>query len=156
MNKKKVETFIYQDFGFPVKLINVPMKKVFGEWFLDINLGKLQKNILIELARKSTTLTGVEIRFIRKYFEMTTTEFGHICGASHAAVLKWEKDESLMNPATEVFIRLYVLDRLLAKDIEFRNFFHTFNIGIITKTRRDKIKAIPLEIYANEELVAFS
>jgi DNA-binding transcriptional regulator YiaG len=66
------------------------MKKVFGEWFLDINLSKLQ-NILRLLVHKTISLTGEEIRFIRKYFEKTTTEFGLIFGATYAAVLKWEK-----------------------------------------------------------------
>ena len=32
MKKRKKKTFIYEGLGFPIKLINVPMKKVFGEW----------------------------------------------------------------------------------------------------------------------------
>ncbi len=158
MNKKKIETFIYQDFGFPIKLINVPMKKIFGEWFLDINLSQLQKNILNLLIHKQARLTGAEIRFIRKYFEMTTTQFGLCFGATHAAVLKWEKEESLMNPTTELCIRLYVFDRLLIKDKEFRKFYHTVYEEIVSphKARRDKIKHIPIEIDANNELFAIS
>ena len=156
MSEKKIETFIYQDLGFPIKLINVPMKKIFGEWFLDINLSKLQKSILNELVRKITPLMGAEIRFIRKHFEMTTTEFGHLFGSTHPAVLKWEKDESRMNPATEVCMRLYVIDRLLTKDREFRKFYHNINIDSLSKHRRDKIEELPIEIDADEKLFAFS
>lgn len=156
MNEKKVETFIYQDLGFPIKLINAPMKKIFGQWFLDINLGKLQKSILNELTYKPHPLTGSEIRFIRKYFEMTTTEFGQIFGATHAAVLKWEKGESRMNIATEVYIRLYVCDRLQKKDKEFRKFYHTININNLTKHRNDDAEKNPLEIDANEKMLAYS
>jgi len=157
MSIKKTETFIYQDLGFPIKLINVPMKKIFGEWFLDINLGKLQKSILNELVHKSTPLTGAEVRFIRKYFGMTTTEFGHIFGTSHPAVIKWENNESRMNPSTEIFMRLYVFDRLLTKDKEFRKFFHTVSIDSLTKYRRVKNEAnMPIEIEVNEELFALS
>jgi DNA-binding transcriptional regulator YiaG len=156
MSEKKIETFIYRDLGFPIKLVNVPMKKIFGEWFLDINLGKLQKSILNELVNKPIPLTGAEIRFIRKYFEMTTTEFGHLLGTTHAAVLKWEKGESRMNPATEFYMRLYVLDRLRTKDREFRKFYHQITLDNFSKHRKGKDKIIPLEIDANEELLAFS
>ncbi|MFI5343687.1 MAG: hypothetical protein ACHQUC_05640 [Chlamydiales bacterium] len=150
MSERKVETFIYHDLGFPIKLINAPMKRILGEWFLDINLAKLQKSVLNELAHKSTALTGEEIRFIRKYFEMTTIEFGQVFGATHSAVLKWEKDESLMNPATELCMRLYILDRLQTKDKEFRKFYHKTSIGSLSKHRRIKTKRHPLEMNVDE------
>lgn len=155
MSERKVETFIYHDLGFPIKLINAPMKKVLGEWFLDINLAKLQKKVLSELACKPTSLTGEEIRFIRKYFEMTTTAFGQIFGATHSAVLKWEKDESCMNSTTELCIRLYILDRLKTKDKEFRKFYHK-SIGNFSKYRKVKTKMHPLEMDANQELFALA
>ena len=153
MKEKKVETFIYKDLGFPIRLINVPMKKIFGEWFLDINLSKLQIHILNMLIHKPIPLTGAEIRFIRKYFEMTTSVFGNTFGATHVAVLKWEKDEARMNPATEVCIRLFVLDRLRAKDKEFRNFYHEIRIENLNKYRKDKVKEKLFEIDANDDLL---
>ncbi len=143
MSENKIETFIYQDLGFPIKLINAPMKKVYDQWFLDINLSKFQKNVLYGLVNKPSPLTGSEIRFIRKYFEMTTTDFGHIFGATHPAVLKWEKNESSMNPATEVCMRLYVLDRLQIKDKEFRRLYHKISIDSLVRHRRDRFKTTP-------------
>jgi len=156
MTERKTQTYIYQDLGFPIKLTKAPMRKIFGEWFLDINLSKFQKIVLNVLARKTTPLTGGEIRFIRKYFEMTTTEFGNIFGATHPAVLKWEKDESRMNPATELYMRLFVIDRLRTKDREFRKFFHDINIDSLSKHRKDKIEEFPIEIDSYDEAVAFS
>lgn len=148
MDEKIVETYVYQDLGFPVRLVNVPMKKVFGEWFLNINLSTLQKCVLHELVHKATPLTGAEIRFIRKYFEMTTSEFGSVFGATHAAVLKWEKEESRMNTATEFCVRLYVSDRLLTKDKEFRRLYHEISVNTLAKQRKEKTKIIPFIIDA--------
>lgn len=156
MSEIKTETFIYQDLGFPVKLINAPMKKIYGQWFLDINLSRLQKNILDLLVHKPAPLTGSEIRFIRKYFEMTTTDFGHFCGATHAAVLKWEKGYSKMNPATEVYIRLYVFDRLRKKDKEFRKFYHEINIDSFSKKKKKEIEIVSLVVDACEDVLAYS
>jgi DNA-binding transcriptional regulator YiaG len=154
MSEKKVETFIYEDLGFPIKLINAPMKKIYGQWFLDINLSKFQKSVLLGLVNKPFPLVGEEIRFIRKYFEMTTTDFGHVFGTTHPAVLKWEKKESRMNPATEVYMRLYVLDRLQIKDKEFRRLYHKISIDSLIKHRKAKVKTIPFEIDALEESFA--
>lgn len=152
MDQKIVETFVYHDLGFPIKLVNVPMKKVFGEWFLNINLSKLQKSVLHELVHKAMPLTGAEIRFIRKYFEMTTTEFGDVFGATHAAVLKWEKEESRMNTATEFCVRLYVSDRLFTKDKEFRRLYHEISVNTLAKQRKEKAKIIPFIIDATADL----
>ena len=43
MKDKKTSTFIYEGLGIPVKLINVPMKKMLGEWFIDVNMETLQR-----------------------------------------------------------------------------------------------------------------
>lgn len=148
---KKIETIVYEDFGFPIKLINVPMKKIYGEWFLDINLSKLQKYLIQQLINKPI-LTGAEIRFIRKYFEMTTIEFGKLFGTTHAAVVKWENNETRMNPASEIYLRLFMLDQLHTKDKEFREFYHNFRIhDIILYRKKVTIKENPIEIDMNEE-----
>lgn len=118
--RTKKDTFIYEGLGFPIQLINVPMKKVFGEWAIDINFNTLQLVVLNMLARKPTSLTGSELRFIIDYLEMSTREFAKLFCVTHAAVLKWEKEESKMNPSTEVYLRLYLLDYLKVTDKEFR------------------------------------
>ena len=120
MKEKKLDTFIYKGLGFPIRLINVPMKKIFGEWAIDINFNALQIVVLNILARKPTVLTGKELRFIIDYLEMSSRDFAKLFGVSHAAVLKWEKEEARMNPSTEVYLRLYLLDHLKVTDKEFR------------------------------------
>lgn len=144
MKERKTETFIYEGFGFPIKLIKCPMKKIFGEWVLDINLSKLQIDMLKELIYKPVPLTGSELRFIRKFLELSTTDFGKLVGVSHPAVLKWEKEQVNMNPATEIYIRLYVLQKLQVKDKEFRNLYEQISIESLLKHRNDK--KIPISI----------
>src|SRR5262245_12381609 len=119
MKETKKDTFVWEGLGFPVRLINVPMKKIFGEWVLDINLEHFQKVVLHMLACKTVPLSGAELRFIIDYLRMSTREFAHLFGVTHAAVLKWENEKSRMNPSTEVCLRLYILNHLKVADKEF-------------------------------------
>lgn len=146
----KVETFIYEDLGFPIRLVNVPMKKIFGEWVLDINLAKLQRCVLYELIYKNQPLTGSQLRFIRKYFEITTTEFGKSFGVTHAAVLKWESEQSRIPPTTELCIRLFILDRLHGKNEEFGRLYHKVTIENLSKFRKTNLINKPLEFSSDE------
>lgn len=148
MNKlRKRETFVYEGLGFPIRLINVPLRKVFGEWAIDINFNNLQKAVLYLLATKQACLTGRELRFIIDYFEMSYRDFAKAFGVSHAAVMKWEKEESKMNPSTEAFLRLYILDHLKVSDHEFRSQFAKINPKYLANSKEEKI---PLEIDAEK------
>ena len=80
MKDRKTDTFVYKGLGIPVKLVNVPMKKVFGEWYMDINFNKLQLAVLHCLLYKPAPLSGDELRYIRKFLELSMTDFGKIFG----------------------------------------------------------------------------
>lgn len=147
MTERKTETFVYEDLGFPILLVNVPMKKVFGEWCLDINFAQLQKKALLLLAKQIDPLCGREIRFIRHYLNMSTHKFGEMLGVSHVAVLNWESDEKKMNPSTEICLRLRVLNLLKVSDKEFRKIYSTFDPKNISKHREE---IAPLEIDADK------
>jgi len=148
MKEKIVNKYTYDGLGFPIVLVNAPMKQVFGEWTLNIDLNHLQQSALRALVHKPVPLNGKELRFIRKYLEMTVSTFGKLLGVSHAAVLKWENDQANINPATETYIRLYVMDRLHAKDKEFRRFYHEISIENLVRQRKDRSTSCPLEIDA--------
>jgi DNA-binding transcriptional regulator YiaG len=149
MKTRKKKTFIYEGLGFPIKLINVPMKKEFGDWYIDINMNKLMLVVLEGLAHKPTALTGDELKFIRSYLEMTSTEFGKAFGVSHVAVLKWENGENRISPALELCVRLHILDHLQAKDAEFRALYRELNLGRLSK--KEKAKIHPLAVDATTE-----
>lgn len=148
-NSSNRKSFIYEGLGFPIRLINVPTRDVFGEIILDINLGKFQRNVLHSLVFKESNLTGAEVRFIRKYFEMTTTVFGKAFGVTHAAVLKWESEQGRIPPTTELCIRLFVLDRLQAKNEEFGKLYHRISLEKLSICHKTGISH-PIEYDAKE------
>ena len=137
MKNTKKETLIWEGLGFPIRLINVPMKKVFGEWVIDINFNIFQIAVLNSLARKPTPLSGGELRFIIDYLEMSIRDFAKLFGVTHAAVLKWEKEESRMNPSTEVCLRLYILNHLKVTDKEFRKLYLKINPENLANAEND-------------------
>ncbi len=66
------------------------MKKISGEWVIDLDMELLQRVVLEAIIHKTSLLSGTEIRYIRKYMYLSLEEFGKIFGVSHAAVSKWE------------------------------------------------------------------
>jgi DNA-binding transcriptional regulator YiaG len=146
MAKSKIENQLYEGFGFPVMLLNVPLRQILNEWVLDIDLNRLQEALLRALVSKPVPLTGAELRFIRKFLELTTSDFGKHLGVTHTAVLKWESDKAAINPTTEKCLRLNILDRLHAKDQEFRKAYLNINIAMLAKHRKEKSGPVILEM----------
>ena len=121
MNHKIKRVHIDRGFWFPVKLVNVPMVKVRGEWTPAINYNLLAEVVLKELCEKDSNLTGEEVRFIRQHFEMTLQQFAKRFGVTHPAVMKWERMKNKPTGAswsTEKDIRLFVLNKLTSKPSE--------------------------------------
>lgn len=154
MNETKIETFIYNDLGFPIELIDTPMKKIMGEWVLDINLNILQKEVLKMLIHKPTPLQAGELRFIRKYFEMTTTSFGGVFGVSHAAVIKWEGGQ-LPAPPMDVYIRMYAMNRLHAKNEDFGKLFHEVNMADLAQAKKERRTDKPISLNVKHRRFAY-
>lgn len=148
MKNEKKSTFVYRDLGIPVKLINAPMKRMGGEWVLDLDMELLQRIVLEAIVHKPSLLSGLEIRYIRKYMYLSMEEFGKEFGVSHAAVSKWENSKNGISPALDVCIRLYIMEYLKAKDIEFRKLYRDINLSKLSKAK--KVKLLPLAIIADD------
>lgn len=126
METKIKKEFIDTGFGFPIRLVNVPMVKVRGEWTPKVNYNELALEVLRALAHKVSRLTGNEIKFIRTHFEMTLQEFAKRFCVTHVGVMKWEKAlnrPTAMSWSAEKDIRLFVLTRLAAKAQEFASLY---------------------------------
>src|SRR5262249_123708 len=95
--KTKKETFVFNGLGFPIELVNWPMKKVIGEWVIDINLNALQVFVFKGLIHKSHPLTGGELRFMRKFMHLTTETLGTELDVTPTTVVKWENEQSKMS-----------------------------------------------------------
>jgi len=114
---KEKRTITYEGLGFPITLVDVPIKIIGGEEVLDINLYKLQTLVLRSLIYKPTPLTGKQLRFIRKFLEISTVDFAKKFGVTHPTILQWEKEQSKINPTAEFCIRLYALQHIQDGDL---------------------------------------
>lgn len=116
---KTQKTYIDYGFGFPVKIPNAPLRKIQGEWALNLDFEKYERAVLFALAMKPVKLSGNEIKFIRHFLEMDLKSFGKRFGdVAHPAVIKWEKfgdNPTKMNWATEKDIRLEIVDKIKPK-----------------------------------------
>lgn len=139
MKEQKHETFVYEGLGFPVKLIDCPMKKMMGEWVLDINLAALQRFVFQGLIHKSRPLTGKELRFMRKFLDMSTTELGEKLGVSHATIVKWEKEQTHISPAQEPYIRLFFCERF--RDSELLRIYRDIRPETLARAEQGKSSA---------------
>jgi DNA-binding transcriptional regulator YiaG len=112
LERKRQSSFVFEGFGFPVVLLNVPMVRSLGVWTPDIDYRKLTRIVLRQLALHPARLTGHEIRFIRHSMDMTLEEFAHRFGVTHPAVVQWEQcgaKPTRMAWALEKDIRLQII-----------------------------------------------
>ncbi len=145
--ERKKETFMFNGLGFPIRLIDCPMKKVIGEWVIDINLNALQLSVFKGLIHKSSPLTGKEMRFMRKFMDLTTEDLGKMVGVTHAAVVKWEKEQSKMSLVQEIYIRMRFSSMLV--DREINAIFKDITPETLTEAKESNK---PLSIKASELL----
>lgn len=137
MSKKRLTKYLYTALGFPIVLLNVPVRTVFGETVLDINLARLQERVFYVLLHKPSSLSGDELKYIRKYLKMTKTDFGKMVGVSYAAVINWENGRTPIAYAIDKLLRLTILDSQSVKDKEFRKLFHELTVTLFNKGSSD-------------------
>jgi DNA-binding transcriptional regulator YiaG len=146
-SKRKVKTLVYEGLGFPITLFNTPMRKIFGEWVIDIDMTQLQLVVLRALVFKSGRLTKDELQFIRKFLSLTTAQFGRIFGVTHAAVIQWENGKRQLTPSTEFCIRLHVLGHLRAKATEFRDLYNAVPLEVLAKEKLKTTIHLEIDVY---------
>ena len=152
MKKHKIEKeFEYLGLGFPITLKNIPMIEIRGVWTPDIDLNILQKVVVLDLAHRSSELTGNQIRFIRQWLGFTQTEFGKLLGVTHPAVVKWEKSGdkfAKVSLPTQRDLRLLILDQLLMKDEDFRQAFRVIHNLKFTQSNQSLVFDAPIDLVA--------
>jgi len=125
------------------------MKMMFGDWVIDIDMTELQLVVLRILVYKLTRLTKDELKFIRHFLVMTTTEFGKVFGVRHSAVVQWENGKRNLSPSIEICIRLYVMNHLHVKDKEFRNLYNKITIEQLSKENIKQSSSIEIDVSEN-------
>ena len=80
-------------------------KTPYGEGLTIKNLDQLHKAIGYYLAQRKKTLSGKELRFLRKQMNLTQSELGSLTGLSSQQVARWEKGESEISGPADVLVR---------------------------------------------------
>jgi hypothetical protein len=76
---------------------------------------------------------------------MTLEMFGKHFGVTHVAVLHWEKAKNKsakIQPAAELYVRLFILEKLKMNNEVFRETFREFDIQKISKEQKTTPKPL--------------
>ena len=110
----------FMELGFPIVLVDPPMKDVCGERVPDVNMRDLQAAVFQLLIIKSARLTGAEVRFVRKYLRLRQVDLAGVLNmANHSVVSQWESredDPAGMDYNTEVLLRGWMAVRAGQKE----------------------------------------
>lgn len=130
----RIRKYIFNGFGFPIELKNVPAKEIRGSIEPILNYRNLALKVISEICsdENDSPLTGNQVRFLRSHLNMTTREFGEFTDSTNAAVTKWEKcgdEATMMSTSTEKILRLKVLESVGVKPAEFFQVFKKMQIN---------------------------
>jgi DNA-binding XRE family transcriptional regulator len=107
---------IYEGLGFPIELVNAPIRNVLGEPVLDVDLKWLQATVFRLLLDVRERFTGAQVRFVRHSMELTQARFADLLGLSnHSVVSQWEsRSDALagMDKSVELLLRLQMARHL--------------------------------------------
>lgn len=86
-----MERFVFEAFGFPVLLHDVPVSKTSGgEEFLDINMKILEESVAKTLIKSNQTITGVKLKFLRNFLKLSLRSLGSELDVPHTSLKLWE------------------------------------------------------------------
>ncbi|MCM2353295.1 MAG: hypothetical protein NDI63_06710 [Pseudobdellovibrio sp.] len=113
--EKVIKNLKWDGFGFPVIFSEIPAIKINGKLVPNVNWKLVRTFVLAAMcAQQETALTGHQIQFIRKHFEMTIRDFAKWIGVSHPIVVEWEKHgakPAKIESHTEFVLRLYAIKK---------------------------------------------
>ena len=72
------------------------------------NLTGLHQTLANMFVRKSSRLTGAEVRFLRKYLGFSGADFAAAIGSDPATISKWETGKERMSRHMELLLRVLV------------------------------------------------
>lgn len=130
----KIKKWIFNGFGFPIELKNVPAREIRGSIEPVINYKELALKVISEICsdENDAPLTGRQVFFLRNHLGMTIRKFGEFTDSTHAAVKKWENcldNPTMMSASSEKMLRLKVLERVGVEPAEFLEVFKKMEIN---------------------------
>lgn len=93
METQIVNNYEYQGLGVPVKLKQVKLVNIRGDWYPKIDVEQVAAELFESLLKKARTtpLTGEEIEFIRIHLNLSQTQFSQTLEIARATLARWEK-----------------------------------------------------------------
>lgn len=73
---------------------------------------------------------------MRKFLEMSTTEFGKNLGVSHATIVKWENEQAQIAPIQETYIRMFLCECF--KDNEILALYKEIRPRMLAESKTEK------------------
>ncbi len=104
----KRENYSYRECGLPITLVNIEVSRCpsCGEHEVEIpNIQGLHRLIAETVARKKSTLTPNEMRFLRKYIGFSGVSFAEFIGVHAETVCRWETGKNTGPMAIERLLR---------------------------------------------------
>ena len=104
--------FLFLEFGLPLLLqeIQVVRCSECGEEDPIIpNLNGLMKSVALHVLSAERRLTGLEIRFLRKYIGLSSKQFAKKLGCDHTNLSKYENDKLTISPSKDRLIRMITI-----------------------------------------------
>jgi DNA-binding transcriptional regulator YiaG len=89
------------------------IKERHGERYMAVkDADELHAAIALHLASRKKVLRGQEVRFLRKFLEMTQAELASELGVTDQTVARYEKGESSFDGPVDMLLRLLVIGKI--------------------------------------------
>jgi len=106
------ETYLYKESGLPnVVLVGVEVRRCPSCGHHELVLPRvteLHRTLAHALLRKSSRLSGPEIRYLRKYIGWSGADFARHVGVDPSTVSNWETDKDPIGSTSDRLLRLMV------------------------------------------------
>jgi putative transcriptional regulator len=107
------ENYLYRESGLPnVVLVDVEVRRCSECGHHEVALPRvteLMRTIAHAVILKRARLSGVEVRFLRKYLGWSGADFARHVGVDPSTVSNWENDREPIGPSSDRLLRLMVV-----------------------------------------------
>lgn len=156
--KEESRTYHYKESGLPnVYIKGVPVDVcACGEEYIRIpGIDKIDRLIGEKLLAKEQQLTGAEIKFLRKWLDLTSEELAATIGVGRATVSRWENNKTPIHKLTDRVIRLYVAGvKGVTQQIDRDDLFPSTQLPMSASEERIELEAQELPIWGGNLLPA--
>jgi len=135
----RVETYLYNESGLPnVVLVGVEVRRCASCGHHEVVLPRvteLHRTLAFGLIHKHSRLSGLEVRYLRKYLGWSGADFAQHAGVDPSTVSNWENDKDPIGSASDRLLRLMVAHGAPVGD---------YSLNDLTKIKNEQTQ--PLEV----------